>query len=320
MNRLCELLQIGVPIIQGGMGNISHPQLTAAISNAGALGTIGAGTMSPDEVEAKIIRTKELTVRPFALNIAITVSPYTKELIELVLKHEVPVISLSAGNPASYVEYLHHHSVKVIAVVGAVKHAKKAEAGGADVIVGEGYEAAGINSPLETTTLALIPQLVDAVHVPVVAAGGIADGRGMAASFALGAEGVQMGTRFIATKEAPFSDIYKQRLIDANDNETVVIGRSVKRIRRVLKNPYVKEILESETAGMTLDTFNELTNEDHHILGAVEGNEESGYWNSGQISGLIRQVPSVGELIANMVNEMNLVVNKLQTYKANSIK
>jgi enoyl-[acyl-carrier protein] reductase II len=314
MNRLCNLLNLEVPIIQGGMGNISHPKLTAAVSNAGGLGTLGAGTMDPQEIESKIIQTKELTNRPFALNIAITVSAYTSELINLVIKHKIPAVSLSAGNPVPFVNLLHNNGVKVMAVVGAVKHAKKAVDGKVDIIVGEGYEAAGINSPLETTTLTLIPQLVDAVDVPVVAAGGIADGRGLAAMLALGAEGIQMGTRFIATKEAPFSHKYKQRLIEANDNETVIIGRSVQRIRRVLKNPYIKEILKSESSGMTIDTFNQLTDEKHHILGAIHGNEQEGYWNSGQVAGLIREIPSVQELIIQMKHEMELAISQLTKY------
>ncbi|WP_419880794.1 NAD(P)H-dependent flavin oxidoreductase [Peribacillus sp. B-H-3] len=312
MNRLCRILNISVPIIQGGMGNISSPQLAAAISNAGALGMIGSGTMSPPEVEAKLKAALEMTNRPIALNIAVSVSPYTKELIDLAIKYKLPSVSLSAGNPVPYIDCLHNNGIKVMAVTGAVKHAKKAAAAGADIIVGEGYEAAGINSPLEITTLALIPQLADAVDVPVAAAGGIGDGRGIAAMMALGAEGVQMGTRFIAVKEAPFSETYKQRVINAGDQETVVIGRSVNRIRRVLKNPFIKEISAKEEKGMSLSEFSRLTDEEHHMLGAIEGDEEKGYCNSGQIAGLINRDYSAEELIKTMIDEMYQTIDRLK--------
>ncbi|WP_409305856.1 NAD(P)H-dependent flavin oxidoreductase [Peribacillus sp. SCS-155] len=314
MNRICQMLNLQLPVIQGGMGNISHPQLTAAVSNAGALGTIGAGTMSPAEIEEKIIKTKELTSKPFALNIAITVSPYTKELVELAIKHDISAVTFSAGNPAPYVPLLHAKGIKVMAVVGSVKHALKAEAASVDIIIGEGYEAAGINSPLETTTLTLIPQLVDTVQVPVIAAGGIADGRGLAAMLALGAEGVQMGTRFIATKEAPYSEKYKQRIIDAGDGDTIIVGRTVQRIRRVLKNPYTAHILQTEAKGLTPAEYDQLTDESHHIIGAVHGDEDKGFWNSGQISGLIKEIPTVSELIQSMKTEMKLAIERLNHY------
>ena len=227
MIYVCEMLQIDYPIIQGGMGNISNAQLTAAVSEAGGLGTIGCGTMTPEEVEKIIIETKQLTKKNFAINIAISVSPYVKELINLVIKHNIPVVSLSAGNPAPYIPELHEHGVIVIALVASVKHAQKAEAAGADILVAEGFEAAGINSTLELTTFTLIPQIVKNVKVPVIAAGGIGDGKGLAAALMLGASGVQMGTRLIATKEAPFHDTYKQNLVEASDTETLLIGRSV---------------------------------------------------------------------------------------------
>ncbi|MDP4164704.1 MAG: nitronate monooxygenase, partial [Bacillota bacterium] len=192
MNRLTELLNIRYPIIQGGMGNISNSILAAAVSNAGGLGTIGAGTMNPDEVEYLLVDTKKRTDNPFAVNIALSVSPYVKEILALVKKYAVPIVSLSAGNPAPYIPALHANGIKVVTVVASVKQATKAESAGADVVVAEGYEAAGINSPLETTTMTLVPQIVRALNIPVVAAGGIADGRGLAAALMLGASGVQM--------------------------------------------------------------------------------------------------------------------------------
>ncbi|SFA88467.1 MULTISPECIES: nitronate monooxygenase family protein [unclassified Bacillus (in: firmicutes)] len=301
MNELTTLLNIKYPIFQGGMGNISNSQLTAAVSEAGGLGTIGAGTMSPEQVERIIIETKTLTSKPFALNIALSVSPHVIELLKLVVKHHVQVVSLSAGNPAPYIGKLHEHGVKVISVVASVRQAIKAESAGVDVIVAEGYEAAGINSPIETTTLTLIPQVVDAVQIPVVAAGGIADGRGLAAMLVLGAKGIQMGTRFIATKEAPFHDEYKQKLIASDDTGTVIVGRSVGKIRRVMRTEYADHLLSVEKFGINADDFQALTTEDVHRIGALEGNGEKGFMNGGQISGLIKDIPTVAELLEEMV-------------------
>lgn len=303
MNPLCELLGIRYPIFQGGMGNISNAPLTAAVSNAGALGTLGVGTMELEEIEAKIIETKKQTNRPFCVNIPLSVHPNLKEVIQLVIKHNISCVSLSAGNPAPFIGYFHDQGVKVICVVASVKHAKKAEEAGADIIVAEGFEAAGINSALETTTLALIPQIVDAVNIPVVAAGGIADGRGMAAVLVLGASGVQMGTRFIAAKEAPFHERYKQKVMGATDHDTVVVGRSIGRIRRILTTPYATELLELEKQGINPEDFNDKTSEIYHLLGAMEGRLSEGFMNSGQIAGLIHDMPTVVELIEKIVSE-----------------
>ena len=305
MLHICEMLQIDYPIIQGGMGNISNAQLTAAVSEAGGLGTIGCGTMTPTEVENIIIQTKGSTTKNFALNIAIGVSPYTNDLIDVAIRHEIPVVSLSAGNPAPFIPKLHEHGIKVIVLVASVKHAKKAEAAGADILVAEGFEAAGINSHLELTTFTLIPQIVENVQVPVLAAGGIGDGKGLAAAFMLGASGVQIGTRLIATKEAPFHKTYKQHLVEAEDTSTVILGRSIGRTRRVLTNSYAEKIVEHEKTGMTLDQYMNWTTEDQHIKGAIEGDMENGFINSGLVAGLIDDIPSVEELLKAMIEEAN---------------
>ena len=310
MIYVCELLEIDYPIIQGGMGNISNAQLTAAVSEAGGLGTIGCGTMTPAEVEKLIVETKNLTKKNFAINIPISVTPYVKELINLVIKHAISVVSLSAGNPAPYIPALHEQGVKVIALVASVKHALKAEAAGADLLVAEGFEAAGINSSLELTTFTLIPQIVKNVKLPVIAAGGIGDGNGLAAALMLGASGVQIGTRLIATKEAPFHDIYKQNLVRASDTETILIGRSVDRLRRILKTPYAVKLNELEKSGMTLEQYTELTSEKQHVKGAIHGDMENGFINSGQIAGLIETIPTVKDLLDSMMNEAENQMNK----------
>lgn len=312
MIYLCEKLQIDYPIIQGGMGNISNAQLAAAVSEAGGLGTIGCGTMTPEEVETIILETKHRTKKNFAVNIAVGVSPYTDKMIDLVIKHKVPIVSLSAGNPAPFIPRLHKHDVIVIAVVASVKHAQKAEAAGADLLVAEGFEAAGINSILELTTFALIPQIVKHVTIPVLAAGGIGDGKGLGAALLLGASGVQIGTRLIATKEAPFHDEYKQNLVKASDTETLIVGRSVDRLRRVLKTPYAMKLKEFDKTGMTLEQYGELTSETQHVRGAIEGDMENGFLNSGQIAGLIGDIPTVKELLDSMMEEAENRLEKIR--------
>ncbi|MBU0905507.1 MAG: nitronate monooxygenase [Firmicutes bacterium] len=303
MKYVCDMLQIDIPIFQGGMGNISNAQLTSAVSEAGGLGTIGCGSMTPSQVEEIIIQTKKRTSRNFALNIAINVSPYTDELIQLIIKHKIPIVSLSAGNPVPYIAKLHEHDVKVIVLVASVKHAQKAEEAGADILVAEGFEAAGINSNLELTTFTLIPQIVKSVKVPVIAAGGIGDGKGLAAALMLGASGVQIGTRLIATQDAPFHDQYKNSLVNASDTETTIIGRSFGQRRRILKTPYSTKLDELEQAGLTPEQYRELTSEVNHVKGAIEGDLENGFINSGQIAGLINHIPTVEELFKSMMNE-----------------
>jgi enoyl-[acyl-carrier protein] reductase II len=313
MNNLTNVLHIKYPIIQGGMGNISNAPLTAAISEAGALGTIGVGTMGVEEVEGIILDTKKRTTKPFALNIPISITPHLQDMIRLVVKNGIPVVSLSAGNPAPLIPYFHEHNVKVICVVASKKQGKKAEEAGADVIVAEGYEAAGINSNLETTTLALIPQLVDTVKIPVAAAGGIGDGRGLASMLALGASGVQMGTRFIATKEAPFHENYKSTLVDAKDDGTVIVGRSVGRVRRVMKTPYAAGLLQTEQEGVDLDEFSRMTSEDYHRIGALEGKLDQGFINGGQVSGLVSDIPTVAELLERMIGDAQEIFRELSS-------
>lgn len=306
MHRLTKLLNIQYPIIQGGMGNISNAPLAAAVSEAGGLGTIGVGTMTPEEVEQILIDMKKRTNKPFAVNIPISVTDFLKEMLTLVIKYQVPVVSLSAGNPAPFIKKMHESNIKVIAVVASVKHALKAESAGVDVVVAEGYEAAGINSPYESTTLTLIPQIVDNVSIPVVAAGGIADGRGLAAMLTLGASGVQMGTRFIATKEAPFHEAYKEKLLSSDDTSTVIVGRSVGRIRRLLQAPYTEKLLDFEKNGMSVEEYLTLTSEDYHKKGALEGDTMEGFMNAGQIAGLVDDIPTVKQLLDKMMDDAKL--------------
>lgn len=302
LKNVTNLLHISYPIIQGGMGNVSHATLAAAISNAGGLGTIGAGTMTAEKVEQLIIDTKRMTDQPYCVNIPINVQPSLSEVVEVVKKQRVPVVSLSAGNPRPFIPVFQALGTKVICVVATVQQAKKAEQAGADVIVAEGYEAAGINSQQETTTFTLIPQVVQAVSIPVIAAGGIADGKGLAAVWALGAAGVQMGTRFIATKDADVHETYKQHILQADDTGTTIVGRSLGLHRRLLKTPYAKTLKQAE-AKVSLEQFQQLTGEQRHWLGAMEGKETEGHMNGGQIAGYISDLPTVDYLLRAMMEE-----------------
>ncbi|WP_339163181.1 DUF561 domain-containing protein [Siminovitchia sp. FSL H7-0308] len=313
MKQACDTLSIQYPIIQGGMGNISNAILTSAVSNAGGLGTIGCGTMSPDEIEQIISETKRRTEQPFALNIALTVSDYVDEIIQLAIKHNVSAISLSAGNPAPYIPKLKQNGIRTIVLVASVRHAQKAEKAGADILVAEGYEAAGINSSLELTTFTLVPQIVKKVAIPVFAAGGIGDGKGLAAALMLGASGVQIGTRFIATAEAPFHPLYKEKLLKANGEDTQILGRSYGRARRVLKGAYVEQLANLEKEGMTFTEFQQKTSEKYHIKGAMDGDFDNGYVNSGQVAGLIDHVPSVRELLETIISDASSQMKKIAT-------
>ncbi|HLQ71915.1 MAG TPA: nitronate monooxygenase [Bacillota bacterium] len=303
MYNVCGRLNITYPIIQGGMGNISNAPLAAAVSEAGGLGMIGCGTMPASEVESIIIETKNLTSEPFGINIAINVTKDVNTMIELAIKHHIPVISLSAGNPAPYISRLKKENICVIVVIASVKHAIKAAAHRVDMLVAEGVEAAGINATSELTTFTLIPQISCAVDIPVLAAGGIGDGKGLAAAMALGASGVQMGTRLIATKEAPFHETYKTQIIQADATDAVLVGRKTGPLRRVLKTPFIEKLHALEKDGISTGDYRKLTAESNHRKGALEGDVENGFMNSGQVAGLITDIPTVNDLFRRMIED-----------------
>lgn len=243
-NRLCELLGTKYPIIQAGMVWVSDWHLASAASNAGILGTVGTGAMRPDEALENIQKMHDQTDKPFAVNIPM-LRPDAAEIGKICLDMGVKNFITSAGNPAKIVPLLKRPGVTLIHVVPSVRGAKKAEKEGVDAVVCEGYEAGGHNSPFEVTTLALVPQVVDAVGIPVVAAGGIADGRGIAVVMALGADGAQLGTRFIATTECPAHENHKKFIVDAADTETCIIGRKLSMLR-VLRNDFARKMEQAE--------------------------------------------------------------------------
>jgi enoyl-[acyl-carrier protein] reductase II len=316
MNNLLRLLGISYPMIQGGMGNISPAELCVAVSKSGGLGQVGVGNLPSESVEDKLRKvTEELKGEfPFGVNVPISVHPQLEEVMQLIVKYNVPVVSLSAGNPKPWIPRLKEHGITVMVVVGTVSQALKAEAAGADIVIGEGFEAAGKNSPKELTTMTLIPQLARRLNVPVVAAGGIGDGHGLLAALSLGASGVQLGTRLIATQEAHVHSDYQQAILQANDEGTLVVGRRYGLVTRVLDTSYAQMIKQAEKEGMSLEEYMISMDEESHERGAIQGLLDQGHVNAGQISGAIQQIPSVEDLFKEMMGEAKEQLDQLNTW------
>ena len=307
-NVLCKLLNIKYPIFQGGMAWIGTAELASAVSNAGGLGIIGAGHMPPDLLRAEIKKAKKWTNKPFGVNIML-MSPFVKEVMQVVVDEKVPVVTTGAGNPAEYIPALKAIGSKVIPVVASVALAKRLVRTGVDAVIAEGTESGGHVG--EITTMALVPQVVDAVEVPVIAAGGIGDSRGMAAAFALGACGVQMGTRFVVSKECIAHENYKNLLLKAKDRSTVVTGRSTGHPVRVIANKLTREYIELENSGADTDTLEQL-GAGKLNLATHKGDVEHGSVMSGQIAGMLNELKTVEEIVQNLVNGLPEVLTKTQ--------
>ncbi len=296
-NVICKLIGIKYPIFQGGMAWIGTAELASAVSNAGGLGLIGAGHMPPDALRNEIRKTKERTQNPFGVNVML-MSPFVKEVMQVVLEEKVPVVTTGAGNPGEYVPALKEIGCKVIPVVASVALAKRLVRVGADALIAEGTESGGHIGDI--TTMALVPQVVDAVDVPVIAAGGIADSRGMAAAFALGAHAVQMGSRFVVSEECIAHDNYKQFVLKAKDRSTVVTGRSLGHPARVLANKLSRKYEELEAAGASAEELEALGVGSLHRA-THEGDVENGSVMIGQISGMLNDIKPVREIIEGIV-------------------
>jgi len=301
-NRITELFHIHVPIIQAGMVWVSGWKLASAVSNAGALGLVGAGSMKPELLREHLQKAKIATAKPFGVNIPLLRGDI-EDLINVVLTENVKIIFTSAGHPGRHIEKFKKAGCTVVHVIANVKQALKAEEVGCDAVVAEGFEAGGHNGIDEITTLSLIPQVVDAVKIPVIGAGGVADGRGMLAVFALGAEGVQVGTRFGATIESSAHDIYKQKIVEANDGDTVLTYHNILPVRAI-KNPFMQQVQKEETQkGMTRERMMELHAKGRERKGIFEGNWEDGEMEMGQSSGLIRDILPAAEVVHRMMKE-----------------
>lgn len=301
---ITELLNIEAPVIQGGMAWVAENCLAAAVSEAGGLGIIGAASAPADWVREQIHLVKEKTDKPFGVNIML-MSPYAKEVAKLVAEEKVPVVTTGAGSPEKYMKMWKEAGIKVIPVVASVALAKRMERCGADALVAEGTEAGGHIG--ENTTMVLVPQIVDAVQIPVIAAGGIADGRGMAAAFMLGAQGVQIGTRFVASQEAQVHENYKNYIVKAKDIDSRVTGRSTGHPVRALRNQMTKTYLEKEQAGVPFEELELLT------LGSlrkavVEGDVTNGSVMAGQSAAMIRDILPCKEIIEKLIAQAEAVM------------
>ncbi|MDR0424299.1 MAG: enoyl-[acyl-carrier-protein] reductase FabK [Clostridiales Family XIII bacterium] len=293
------LLGIKYPIIQGGMAWIADSSLASAVSNGGGLGVLAAGNAPAEAVRAEIAATRALTERPFGVNVML-LSPYVDEVMSMLCEERVDVVITGAGNPGKYMEMLKAAGIKAIPVVASVALAVRMARSGADAVIAEGQEAGGHIG--ESTAMALIPQVADAVSIPVIGAGGIADGRGIAAAFMLGAKGVQVGTRFLVAKECTVSQQYKDMIIKAKDTDTVTTGRSVGRPVRVLKNRMTKEILSLEKSGIDADAFEQRLAGTLRIA-AKDGDVVNGSVMAGQIAGLVKKEQKAAAIIREMFEE-----------------
>ncbi len=298
---VAQLFDIDYPIIQAGMVWCSGHRLASAVSNAGALGLIGAGSMKPELLAEHIRSCREETSRSFGVNIPL-IRGDVERLIDTAIAEGVRIIFTSAGNPALHVERIKASGAIMVHVVASVKHALKAEAVGVDAVVAEGFEAGGHNGVDEITTLCLVPQVVDAVRIPVIAAGGIADGRGMAAALVLGASGVQVGTRFAATYESSAHDRYKQAVVDAADTATVLTLKTLTPVR-LIRNAFAVEALAAERGGAPVETMRELLGTKRERRGIFEGDLEGGELEAGQGAGLIHELLPAAEVVRRLVAE-----------------
>ena len=309
--ELTQILGIEYPIIQGGMAWVAEYHLAAAVSEAGGLGLIGAANAPADWVREQVREAKKLTDKPFGVNIML-MSPYADEVAKVIVEEGVKVVTTGAGNPEKYMPMWKEAGVKVVPVVASVAHAKRMERCGADAVVAEGCEAGGHIG--ETTTMVLVPQIADAVSIPVIAAGGIADGRGMAAAFMLGAKGVQVGTHFVVADECQVHENYKNMIIKAKDIDTKVTGRTTGHPVRALRNQMTKEYLKKEAEGAPFEELELLT------LGSlrkavVEGDVKMGSVMAGQSAGLVKEKLSCAQIIQKLMTEADALLKGTAVYE-----
>lgn len=304
---ICEILGIKYPILQGGMAWVATAELAAAVSNAGGLGIIGAGNAPGSYVRDEISKVKKLTDKPFGVNVML-LSPFVDEVIDIVYEEKVPVITTGAGNPGKYIARFKKIGTKVIPVVPAVALAKKMEHEGVDAVIAEGTESGGHVG--ELTTMALLPQVIDAVKIPVIAAGGIADGRGLVSALALGAQGVQMGTIFVCASECTAHENYKKAIIKAGDRGTVVTGKATGHPVRILKNKLAREFEKLEKASAAVEEYEKL-GVGRLRAAVVEGDADYGSVMAGQIAGLVKEIKPAKDIIEDIMNEANEVISSI---------
>jgi len=299
--RVTELFRVEVPIIQAGMVWTSGQKLAVAVSEAGALGLIGSGSMKPDLLREHIRKARSRTRKPFGVNIPL-IRGDASELVSAAIDEGVKIVFTSSGHPGKFINALKKAECTVVHVIASVKHARKAYESGCDAVVAEGFEAGGHNGVDEITTLCLVPQVIDAIPIPVIAAGGIADGRQMCAAMALGAEGVQIGTRFAATVESSSHERYKQAIVDAKDNSTVLTLKKVTPVRMIM-NPFAQKAVEQESRGASREELVSMLGSRREMMGIFEGNWEEGEFEAGQGSGLVHQILPASEVVKSLMQE-----------------
>lgn len=309
-NQITKLLKIKYPIIQGGMVWVSGGKLAAAASNAGCLGVIGAGSMKPRLLDHHIKKAMTLTDRPLAVNLPLLYSQI-EEQIKIALDNGIKIFITSAGSPKNYTKFLKDKGCTVIHVTSNPLLAKKCEDAGVDAIIAEGFEAGGHNGRDEITTMALIPQVVDAVNIPVIAAGGIADGRGLAAVFSLGAQAAQLGTRFLMTQESSAHQNYKDLLLESNFDSTMLSLKKHVPVR-LLKNKFFQEIYEMENKGASLDELVEHLGKGRAKAGMLDGDIDDGELEIGQVCSMIKSIPSTALMVETLIKDYNDTIGSLK--------
>ena len=302
-NRITDLFKIEFPIIQAGMVWTSGWRLASAVSNAGGLGVIGAGSMSPEILKEHIQKCKAATRKPFGVNVPLLYSGVEKQM-QIIIDEEVPVVFTSAGNPSVWTKQLKQHYITVVHVVSSSRFAKKAEDAGCDAVVAEGFEAGGHNGREETTTMVLVPLVCDAVKIPVIAAGGIATGRQMLAAMVLGAEGVQIGSRFAASEESSLHINFKNAIVGAKEGDTILTLKKLTPVR-MLKNNFFKKIQQAESDNFTEDQLKELLGKGRAKKGMFEGDLEEGELEIGQVSAAIKNIQPAAEILSEIWQEFN---------------
>ncbi len=307
MNKLCEILNIKYPIIQGGMAWVATAELAAGVSNAGGLGLIAAGNAPKEFIKEQIRKCRELTNKPFGVNVMM-LSPFVDEIIDLIIEEKIEVVTTGAGNPGKYIERLKDVKTKVIPVVSSIALSKRMEKYGADAVIVEGTEAGGHIG--ELTTMVLTPQVVENVNIPVIAAGGIADGKGLSAALCLGASGVQIGTRFICSDECIVHENYKQLILKAKDRDTVVTGRTTGHPIRTLKNKLAKDMINMEKEGADpLDIDKKGIGSLRNAV--IDGDLENGSFMAGQIASYVNDIKPCKDIIEDIIKEAKSIISNI---------
>lgn len=311
-NRITQLFNIEFPLIQAGMIWASGWKLASSVSNAGGLGIIGAGSMYPDVLREHIQKCKNATQKPFAVNVPM-LYPDIEKIMEIIIEEKVAIVFTSAGNPKTWTRHLQEHGIKVVHVVSSVKFAQKSEEAGVDAIVAEGFEAGGHNGRDETTTFTLIPMVKEKISIPLIAAGGIGNGQGMLAAMVLGADAVQVGSRFVATPEASSHPNFKQMVVDAKEGDTVLTLKELAPVR-LLKNKFFEQVQELYTKTPTRAQLIELLGRARAKKGMFEGDLDEGELEIGQISGLIHEIKPAAEIVQEMIEDFKIAVKEVSRF------